>query len=40
MAKRRNTVDLSQQTPYAGCIKGEVVPTAPHLMVSGPTGRG
>lgn len=29
-----------QQTPYGGAIDGVPVETAPHVMVSGPTGRG
>lgn len=29
-----------QQTPYGGCIDGVPIETAPHLLVSGPTGRG
>lgn len=29
-----------QQTPYAGCLDGQPVETAPHVLVSGPTGRG
>lgn len=29
-----------QQTPYGGCIDGVPVKTAPHLIVTGPTGRG
>lgn len=29
-----------QQTPYGGCLNGVPVETAPHLVVSGPTGRG
>lgn len=30
-----------QQTPYAGCVgDGEPVETAPHVLVSGPTGQG
>ncbi|PFG69101.1 TraM-binding TraD/TraG-like protein [Propionibacteriaceae bacterium ES.041] len=33
-------VDLSTQTPYAGSIDGVAVETAPHVLVSGPTGRG
>ncbi|MDP5226903.1 MULTISPECIES: TraM recognition domain-containing protein [Arthrobacter] len=32
--------DHSQQTPYAGSIDGVAVETAPHVLVSGPTGRG
>lgn len=28
------------QTPYGGCLDGVPVETAPHLLVSGPTGRG
>lgn len=32
---------LERQTPYAGCIgDGEPVETAPHVLVSGPTGQG
>lgn len=34
------TIDVEQQTPYAGCIAGQPVETAPHVLVSGPTGRG
>ncbi|WP_432789366.1 hypothetical protein QYM46_13645 [Brevibacterium sp. K11IcPPYGO002] len=29
-----------KQTPYAGSIDGVPVETAPHVLVSGPTGRG
>jgi type IV secretion system protein VirD4 len=29
-----------KQTPYAGCLDGVPVETAPHVLVSGPTGRG
>lgn len=29
-----------QQTPYGGCQDGVPVETAPHILVSGPTGRG
>jgi type IV secretory pathway TraG/TraD family ATPase VirD4 len=29
-----------QQTPYAGCVDGVPVESAPHVLVSGPTGRG
>lgn len=32
--------DHSQQTPYAGCHNGVPVETAPHVLVTGPTGRG
>lgn len=32
--------DHSEQTPYAGSIDGVPVETAPHVLVSGPTGRG
>lgn len=28
------------QTPYAGCHNGVPVETAPHVLISGPTGRG
>lgn len=39
--KKNKSADAhEQQTPYAGTFKGTVVPTAPHLLVSGPTGRG
>lgn len=30
---------VKQQTPYAGCINDQPVETAPHVLVSGPTGR-
>lgn len=30
----------AQQTPYAGCHNGVPVETAPHVLVTGPTGRG
>lgn len=34
------TEHKKQQTPYGGSIDGVPVETAPHLIVSGPTGRG
>lgn len=43
VAREPAPVDLSQQTPYAGCDPkrpGTPVITAPHVLVSGPTGRG
>lgn len=41
MAKKTpHVIDKDKQTPYAGTMKGTPVETAPHVLVSGPTGRG
>lgn len=38
--KTPKAADHSQQTPYAGSLNGVPVETAPHVLVTGPTGRG
>lgn len=42
MARKRkpHVIDKDKQTPYAGCLEGIPQETAPHVLVSGPTGRG